>query len=276
MRPLAKLPASRARALRGVLFDLDDTVLSHGHLGLRAYAAICRAAESGLVLGAATGRPCAWGEVLVRQWPVRFVVVENGALAIVREGAGVAVKDPCDPTERGHRVAALRALEREMAEKLPDLRPADDAWCRRTDTTWDIGERERASKETILAASEIIHRAGAATFASSVHLHASFDRTDKAQGAVRFLHGITGEDESAALHAFAFIGDSTNDAPCFSAFHTTFGVANVDRYASRMAVPPRWVASAEMGEGFAEIIDKLLDLRTTLRSEGGELSVRLV
>lgn len=261
MRPLANLPASRARALRGVLFDLDDTVLSHGRLELRAYAAICRAAESGLLLGAVTGRPCAWGEVLARQWPVRFVVVENGALAVVRDGAGVRVEDPYDASERRRHVAALRALEREMAEKVPLLAPADDAWCRRTDTTWDIGERARATAETVLVASEIIHAAGAATFASSVHLHASFDRTDKAQGAVRSLRHITDEDESRALHAFAFVGDSGNDGPCFSAFHTTFGVANVRRYASRMSVPPRWIASADMGEGFAEIIDKLLDLR---------------
>ncbi len=263
MRPLADLPASRARALRGILFDLDDTVLSHGHLGLHAYAAICRAADSGLVLGAVTGRPCAWGEVLARQWPVRFVVVENGALAVVRAGAGVSVLDPCDGAERSHRMAALHSLTREMADKLPELVPADDAWCRRTDTTWDIGERLRAAPETITAATEIIRAAGAVSFASSVHLHASFDRTDKAQGAVHFLRHIIGEDESRALHAFAFVGDSSNDGPCFSAFHTTFGVANVSRYASRMAVPPHWVASAEMGEGFAEIVDKLLDLRSS-------------
>lgn len=218
------------------------------------------------MLGVVTGRPCAWGEVLARQWPVRFVVVENGALAIVRAGAGVSLLDPCDAAERARRVTALYGLTREMADKLPELVPADDAWCRRTDTTWDIGERMRAAPETVMAATEIIRAAGAQSFASSVHLHASFDRTDKAQGAVHFLRHVIGEDESRALHAFAFVGDSGNDAPCFSAFHTTIGVANVDRYVSRMAVPPRFIASAEMGEGFAEIVDKLLDLRTTWES----------
>jgi hypothetical protein len=261
MRPLAELPAVDARALRGILFDLDDTVLSHGRLELPAFAAICRAAESGLVLGAVTGRPCAWGEVLARQWPVRFVVVENGALAIVREGSVVRVLDPCEPAERTRRSHALRELERELADKVPTLSPADDAWCRKTDTTWDIGEREHAPRETVLAATELIHAAGAVAFASSVHLHASFERTDKAQGAVRFLHQLLSEDQSSALHSFAFVGDSTNDAPCFSAFHLTFGVANVRRFASRMAVPPRFVASVEMGAGFAQIVDTLLQRR---------------
>ncbi len=261
MRPVAKLSRARARALRGVLFDLDDTVLSHGRLGPRTYDAICRASESGLVLGAVTGRPCAWGEVLARQWPVRFVIVENGALAVERDGAGVRVDDPCDPAERARRTAALREIEREMRSELPDLLPADDAWCRRTDTTWDIGERAHASAETVVAATRLIRRAGAVSFASSVHVHASFDRTDKAQGAVRFLRRLTGEDESSALHAFAFVGDSTNDAAGFAAFHTTFGVANVRRYVSRLPVPPRFVATAEMGDGFTEILDTILALR---------------
>jgi len=262
VEPLASFSSSRARALRGVLFDLDDTVLSHGRLELAAYTAMCRAAESGLVLVAVTGRPCAWGEVLARQWPVRFAVVENGALAIVRDGAGVRVEDTCNAAERARRSGALREIEREMKEKMPTLFPADDAWCRRTDTTWDIGERARAPDDVVVAAKEIIRNAGAMSFASSVHLHASFDRTDKAQGTVSFLRQILGEDESSALHAFAFVGDSTNDAPAFSAFHATFGVANARRYASKMAVPPRFMAAAEMGQGFAEILETLIRLRS--------------
>jgi hypothetical protein len=44
-----------------------------------------------------------------------------------------------------------------------------------------------------------------------------------------------------------------NDAACFAAFRATFGVANVASYVSRLPVPPRWIASRAMGEGFAEI-----------------------
>ena len=37
MKPLAALGADEARGLRGVLFDLDDTLLTHGLLTLPAY-----------------------------------------------------------------------------------------------------------------------------------------------------------------------------------------------------------------------------------------------
>ena len=70
MRPLSALGAEEARGLRGLLFDLDDTLLSHGLLTRAAYDALWDLHDAGLRLVAVTGRPCAWGEVLARQWPV--------------------------------------------------------------------------------------------------------------------------------------------------------------------------------------------------------------
>jgi FMN phosphatase YigB (HAD superfamily) len=69
MRPLSALPPEDARRLRGVLFDLDDTLLSHGVLELAAYEALWRLYDAGLALVAVTGRPVGWADVLVRQWP---------------------------------------------------------------------------------------------------------------------------------------------------------------------------------------------------------------
>ena len=68
---------------------------------------------------------------------------------------------------------------------------------------------------------------------------------------------------------FAFAGDSGNDAACFAAFRTTFGVANVRASLARLSVTPRYVATRTMGEGFAEIAaaDPL--------GEGGAISGRV-
>ena len=57
---------------------------------------------------------------------------------------------------------------------------------------------------------------------------------------------------------YAFVGDSGNDAACFAAFRTTFGVANVRASLGRLSVTPRYVASRAMGEGFAEIAAAIL------------------
>jgi hypothetical protein len=95
-----------------------------------------------------------------------------------------------------------------------------------------------------------------------VHLHATFDVDDKATGALRFCARELGEiDAGAALVRYAFVGDSGNDASCFAAFRTTFGVANVRASLSRLSVTPRYVASRPMGEGFAEIASVLVARR---------------
>ena len=80
MKPLSSLARDEARALRGVLFDLDDTVLSHGLLTREAFGAINDLHDAGLLLVAVTGRPSGWGEDVARQWPIDGAVTENGAV----------------------------------------------------------------------------------------------------------------------------------------------------------------------------------------------------
>jgi HAD superfamily hydrolase (TIGR01484 family) len=259
--PLSSFTARRARALLGLLFDLDDTLLTHGVLTKPAYDALWALKDAGLRLVAVTGRPSGWGEVLVRQWPIDGAVTENGAVHVVRDRSGVAVRESCSEREREDRRARLAAIVKRVAEVVPEAKLADDVAARRSDVTWDIGERARLPMDRVdLIAKEIV-AAGARTTRSSVHIHATFDADDKASGAVRFLAETFGEDPGRALHRYAFIGDSGNDAACFTAFKTTFGVANVKSALDRLGVPPGFVTSTEMGEGFAELARTWLALR---------------
>jgi len=210
VKPLFALPAEEARRLHGLLFDLDDTLLSHGLLTRVAYGALWDLHDAGMKLVAVTGRPSGWGEVMVRQWPIAGCVTENGAIHLVREGRGVTRWDACDELER----------------------------------------RSRAIEE-----------AGARWTRSSVHLHATYDKDDKASGTLRFLAQQLGEEAGAAVTRFAFVGDSGNDAACFAAFRTTFGVANVRAALRHLTVPPRYVADRSMGEGFAEVAAEILRKR---------------
>jgi HAD superfamily hydrolase (TIGR01484 family) len=261
MRPLAELDADEAKRLTGLFFDLDDTVLTHGVLGRAAYNAIWDMRDAGLSLVAVTGRPSGWAEVLVRQWPIDGAVTENGAVFVVREGKGVRVIADGTAAEVSERRARLDTLVAQVREAMPDIELADDVHARRSDVAWDIGERVKLPEARIDALGRLVIAAGARTTRSSVHLHASFERDDKASGAMRFVRERFGEDPGRAVHRWAFAGDSSNDAACFAALHTTFGVANVRAFVSRMSVPPRYVARAERGEGFAEIARKLIALR---------------
>lgn len=261
MRALSALPPDDARGLVGLLFDLDDTVLSHGVLTRDAYNAIWSLHEAGLKLVAVTGRPSGWGEVIVRQWPIDGAVTENGAVHVIRDGKGVRLLFDGDAAEVAARRARLDDLVRTVAKAMPNVVLADDVHARRSDVAWDIGERVRVEPAAVAALAALVVAAGARTTRSSVHLHASFERDDKASGAIRFVHGQFGEDEGAALHRWAFVGDSGNDAACFAAFRTTFGVENVRAYARVLSVPPRWVAPSKRGAGFAEIAKAIVSSR---------------
>jgi hydroxymethylpyrimidine pyrophosphatase-like HAD family hydrolase len=266
MRPLSQLDAVTARGLRGLLFDLDDTVLSHGTLTREAYGALWDLRDAGLRLVAVTGRPSGWGEVLVRQWPIDGAVTENGAVRIVREaragtGGGIAVLERCGEAERRSRRVRLAQIVERVREVVPEARLADDVSARRSDVTWDIGERVRLPADRTALIAQQIALAGARSTQSSVHIHATFDGDDKASGSIDLLSSLFGEDAGAARCRYAFVGDSGNDAACFAAFDTTFGVANVSAHLARIAVVPRYVASLPMGTGFAEIARALLAAR---------------
>jgi len=261
MRPLATLARDEARALRGVLFDLDDTVLSHGLLTREAFGAICDLHDAGLELVAVTGRPSGWGEVVARQWPIDGAVTENGSVHVVRDGKGVQLVFDGGGEEVAARRAKLDGLVARVAREMPAVRLADDNHGRRADVAWDIGERVTLPDSTIDHLARIVIEEGARTTRSSVHLHATYERDDKASGVVRFLQARFGVDPGVALGRYAFAGDSGNDAACFSAFKTTFGVANVRTYVDRLSVPPRYIARQERGAGFAEIARAILDAR---------------
>jgi hydroxymethylpyrimidine pyrophosphatase-like HAD family hydrolase len=261
MKPVSALGREEASRLRGVMFDLDDTLLSHGLLTRAAYDALWSLRDAGLALIAVTGRPSGWGEMIARQWPVAGCVTENGAVHVLRDGAGVARRELCSEDERRERRSRLTRLVERVREVVPEARLSDDVDARRSDVTWDVGERVQLPGDRALAIVREIEDAGARYLQSSVHIHATFDADDKASGAVRFCARELGEDAGAAVVRFAFIGDSWNDASCFAAFRTTFGVANVRASVPRLTLPPRFVAAAAMGDGFAEIAAAILRKR---------------
>ncbi len=204
--------------------------------------------------------------MVARQWPVDGAIAENGAIALIPvrplEGARrVHVQDPVSAEVRRARRLALTALSEDLLCKYPELRLTDDAPGRLSDCTFDIGEHQLVPPEVVSAARREAEQRGARTFLSSIHLHLSFDAADKASGAISFLRRSLGEDPSAALRRWAYVGDSANDAPAFAAFRTSFGVANVRRNLGGLTLAPRYVSGLPAGRGFVQIAAALSSLR---------------
>jgi len=261
VKPLSQMPEHEAKGLRGILFDLDDTLLDDGLLTEEAYRALFRLARAGLRLLAVTGRPSGYGEVMARQWPIDGVVTENGAIAVYREGSALGRWQRADETTRRARRVRIAEAFATLRSRFPEVRASDDSHARTSDLALDIGESQRVPVDVVARIEAEVRALGLRTFVSSVHLHITLDPFDKASGAAAFLWERHGEDPTAVRHAYAFIGDSANDAACFNAFASTFGVANVASSLPLLSVPPRYVAGAAKGAGFAEISDRILQLR---------------
>jgi HAD superfamily hydrolase (TIGR01484 family) len=256
MRPISTLDRDEALALRGLLFDLDDTLLDHGRLGEAAYSALFRLREAGLELYVVTGRPFGWVRLLGKLFPVNGAVGENGGVLL---GPGGEALETLPHAERSLRAARLVELVRAIREQFPELEPPDDVSERVTDYTFDIGEKRRVAREVVQDVGVFARERGATVHVSSVHLHVGFDAVDKASGVVSLLRRLTKIDATAALHRYAFIGDSENDAACFAAFRTTVGVANLS---GRPSLRPRFITEKPRGDGFAELAAVLGALRS--------------
>jgi HAD superfamily hydrolase (TIGR01484 family) len=261
VKPLSSLSATEARLLRGVCFDLDDTLLDHGKLHEQTYSALFRLRDAGLTLYGVTGRPAGWGEVLARMLPVQAIVAENGAVVCALRGERVQLLDSVDPATRAARNEQLRSLLLAFGERFPDFTPADDVRARISDRTFDIGEFRTVAPERVSEASAYLREQGARVFVSSVHLHATFDYADKASATVRLLADDSGLDATLVRHAYAYLGDSENDASCFAAFAVSIGVANLR---GRPTLRPRYVTSRAMGSGVVEAAGVILSLRQKL------------
>lgn len=255
MLPIAELPRDEARRLDGLLFDLDDTLLDHGRLTETGYSALFRLREAGLALYVVTGRPSPWVRLLTRLAPIDGGVAENGAVAWTADGR---LMDAAAGEPRELRRSRTLDLVDAVRRAFPDLDPADDAYERLTDFTFDIGERRRVAPERVASVAAFVRARGGNVHTSSVHLHVTFDAADKASGVIALLSTTRSLDPTTARTRFAFIGDSENDAACFAAFPLSIGVANLR---GRPTVTPRFKTSLPRGQGFAEAARALAALR---------------
>lgn len=267
MESLRALPDPALRRLRGLAFDVDDTVTRDGLLEAPAFAALWRLREAGLRLVAVTGRPLGWTDVLARQWPVDLAVGENGAGWGWRDGSSSAFRTGYferDPSVRATHRERLDRLRDEVARRLPRVPVADDQDARRCDLAFDVGEHHQSPGPERDALLDLIRRRGFRATVSSVHAHAMPGDWDKARGLVAAVRAVLGVDldDPGSLDGWAYVGDSPNDAAAFAHFPVSVGVANVrDHDPSRLPTPPRFVTAADRGLGFAELAERILTAR---------------
>ncbi len=256
MKPLAELPA---RGVRGILFDIDETLTTEGRLTAEAYAAMERLKDAGLLVVPITGRPAGWCDHIARMWPVDAVVGENGAFFFWHGAGRLGKRYVVDAGVRAEQRAKLDAVAQRILAEVPGCALASDQAYRDADLAIDFCEDvpalSLAQAERIAA---LMGEEGLTAKISSIHVNGWFGGYDKLSTTRLALGERFGIDLDHANHEFVFAGDSPNDAPMFGFFERSVGVANVLRFTGRLAAEPKYVTCAASGAGFAELVAHLL------------------
>ncbi|MCH6586786.1 MAG: HAD-IIB family hydrolase [Proteobacteria bacterium] len=264
LQPLSRFaPEARAR-VRGILFDIDDTLTTEGRLTATAYAATERLHEAGLLVVPITGRPAGWCDHFARMWPVDAVVGENGAFYFRYDAARrkLTKRFMAPQAERTENRRRLEALKREILAAVPGTGVASDQLYREADLAIDYREDvEPLPAEAVARIVALFEAAGATAKVSSIHVNGWFGDYDKLTTTRVMLAECFGVDLDADKEMYVFVGDSPNDAPMFAAFPNAVGVANLRDFEDRLTAKPAFITRARAGAGFAELAAALLDAR---------------
>ncbi len=264
MLPLKDFPVEARREIRGVFCDIDDTLTTDGRLAAAAYAALERLQAAGLPAIPITGRPAGWCDHIARMWPVAAVVGENGALYFHYDHGKRTMRRAYadDAATRARNRERLAAIGSEIVKAVPGCAIAADQRYREADLAIDYREDvaplAREAVERIVA---LMQAGGLTAKVSSIHVNGWFGAYDKLTMTQRLMREEFGVDLDAARAAYAFVGDSPNDAPMFAFFPHSVGVANIRDFAGRLSPEPKYVTSSAGGAGFHEVADLLLAAR---------------
>jgi hypothetical protein len=256
MKPLSSLDA---RGIRGVLVDIDDTLTTDGKLTSPAYAALERLHAAGKIVVPVTGRPAGWCDHIARMWPVDAVVGENGAFYFFFADRKLQRRYADRPEVRREKRRRLEALAESILRSVPGAALAADQPYRETDLAIDYCEDvPPLPLEQAQRIAELMRAAGLTAKVSSIHVNGWLGDYDKLAMTRRLFAERFALDVDVANSSLVYAGDSPNDAPMFGYFEKSVGVANVRRFAGRLAAEPKFVTLASAGAGFAELVQHLL------------------
>jgi HAD superfamily hydrolase (TIGR01484 family) len=257
MRSFEEFPPARARGLKYILFDIDDTVTTEGRLMPDAYQALWDLRARGLRLIPVTGRPAGWCDMIIRQWPADAVIGENGAFCYYASGNGYGeLTHPHVREDAQDRLALIRDA---CLAGVPGCRPAKDQFARRYDLAVDFREDEpRLGLEAAYAIRDICEGFGAQAKVSSIHVNVWFGEYDKLSMATLMFSRIFRERNPKGTSLF--FGDSPNDEPMFAYFPHSCAVANIVPFLSALTNKPAYISQRESGRGFSDSVRHLLSL----------------
>ena len=242
--------------IRYILMDIDDTITTEGKLSYKAYEALWKAYEKGYHLIPVTGRPAGWCDLIIRQWPVKAVVGENGAFVYYFDDK--ELKTFIHPSVPEISVESrLKEVQDKVLKDIPNSRISKDQFARKYDLAIDFNEDPPyLGFEVAEQIKNICMSMGAEAKVSSIHVNTWFGNYNKVSMVKLFMESVLQEED--IQKKVIFFGDSPNDEPMFEYFPNSFGVANIKPFLGQIIYRPKFITSKESGEGFSEAIEYIL------------------
>ncbi len=257
MKPLREL--RDPGRIRGLLFDIDETLTTEGKLTAEAYAAMERLQRAGKIVVPITGRPAGWCDHIARMWPVDAVVGENGAFYFCFHQGKIHRRfQDADRTCALNR-SRLQAIGARIVEQVHGCALASDQPYRETDLAIDYCEDVAPLPlDAAERIAELMRIEGLTAKISSIHVNGWFGAYDKLATTQLLFAERFKVAPGLLQREYAFAGDSPNDAPMFSFFDCSVGVANVARFTGTLEAEPKYITRGTAGAGFAELAAHLL------------------
>lgn len=257
MRPISELDAKNIKI---VLTDIDDTLTDEGRVKPETYTALWSLKQSGFTVIPVTGRPAGWCELIARQWPVDWVIGENGAFAFGLQNRGMSRLFYQAKMQQTVNKKKLQTLQKKILKSVPGCKVASDQFSRIFDLAIDFAEdvNPPLTQAKVMKIQSLFQNAGATAKVSSIHVNGWFGTHDKLKMCLKLLqkkYSLAGPD---ALACSVFVGDSPNDEPMFRAFPNSVGVASVVEYKNIFKDLPKFICQQKGGAGFVEVAEVLL------------------
>ena len=248
-RPFHEIGSDLARQIRLIVSDVDGTLTTEDDsVSQAAVEAMRRLEEDGVVVGLASGRAMPRVESLAVQAGLGGpIIAENGGIAkLRREGALVDLGYSREP--------ALRALERLRLAFPGAVQETEDDRLRLV----DLGIKVHG-----IATSDLMkHLQDVELLDSGYMLHLLQKGVSKGNTLLLLLGMM--EDRSLAPESVMVFGDSTTDLSLFERFTHSVLVMNPRLPATEVQAVERvaqYESGLPMGEGFAQVVNHLLDAR---------------
>ena len=253
------LPSRLAKNIRYLFTDVDDTLTWKGQLPAETFLALEQLREAGIEVIPVTGACYAWCDCMLRTWPIRTIIGENGAFWMTKnDRQQVNTQFRLDLSQRTIQHRELTEVAEQALQTFPFAKVTEDSRFRVTDIAFDIGQQHTNSPEQQQQLLDFLRDKPVQARLSSIHINVWMGAYDKANSSLAYLKQHAGISPSQAREQAAFIGDSANDEAMFRMFDHTVGVANIARFIPQLNPPPRFITQASGGHGFAEFARRIL------------------